>query len=917
MNRKQRTSARCVLLLLILLLTPGLLWAGEGKIRRSPAAVKNEYIVVLNDDVDRDKVPGLANRLAKQHGGELKRVWQHALKGFFVRMNEGQARGLSHHPDVKYIEENATLEYSATAPTKVDPSTCSPNCSSTADNRLWHLDMLDQNSGVGTNGYSYCETGDGVYVYVIDSGVMRQHQEFGNDPDRVADGYDASGDPPNLPAYNPCGGPGLNSQPPDGQVLPQNVRGNPSHGTAVGSLVAGRNVGVAREATIVPVKISPCVKYGARKLTPSTTNTWYDEGEIVFAHGNSMHAYHRVTEGGFTGASGTYPTTGWHQDDSTNPVCCQQWNDVELEWIDPETLPTKGTVQMLIEGLDWIVGPNNPNPKSPAVVTLSTFKIAAVDDGVTNTPSGSSHSLEDAIGNLLTYNNGHGITVIASANNQDADACDTSPGRMSRDNPNDPEDPARPYKVITAGGTMLRNNPDPNPNATGGGAVNLPEPAFVDSKPTLLARWRCHAGDSDACSANIYANPAPQTPDPTLGENERNQYAAWTLGSNGGACVTLFAPAKNIPVANLDDLNTYRNPRLNGKAASGTSWSAPIVAGMAARILQTNPTYTVDQVYAALMARTVNDLDETELDPPGVTGTPRAVLRLTPVVVQPLPPITPAASSGNTTITITASGASGLQYELHEVDPDFDIVQYNQGAQSAGVVAGPQSSNVFSVVSTSGKSYFARVISSCGTADTNITTISSLGTPAGLDATASGGTVAISWNTTANAGGYQVERKIGTGAWTLAQTVNSGSTTSVNESPTVPAGVVLYRVRATQGAAVSAPSNVDVAYVLSFTDDPIVTTGPFTPIRALHLVELRRAVNALRELNGDPAVYTGNTIVEASVQALPVAHTDFTDVMTSLNAARAVFGLPARVFPSTPVSSGPVNHVGPVREGVK
>ena len=72
--------------------------------------------------------------------------------------------------------------------------------------------------------------------------------------------------------------------------------------------------------------------------------------------------------------------------------------------------------------------------------------------------------MEVAIGNLLKYANGKGITVIASANNQDADACSTSPGRLSRNNPNNPYDlDLPPYKVITAGGTMLRNNPDPNP----------------------------------------------------------------------------------------------------------------------------------------------------------------------------------------------------------------------------------------------------------------------------------------------------------------------------------------------------------------------------------------------------------------------------------------------------------------------
>src|SRR5881275_1708720 len=88
-------------------LAPGVLSAGEGKIRRSPHAVKDEYIVVLNDDVERGAIPALAARLGKQYGGDIKRVWQDALKGFFVKMTEGQAQGLSHHPDVKYVEENA------------------------------------------------------------------------------------------------------------------------------------------------------------------------------------------------------------------------------------------------------------------------------------------------------------------------------------------------------------------------------------------------------------------------------------------------------------------------------------------------------------------------------------------------------------------------------------------------------------------------------------------------------------------------------------------------------------------------------------------------------------------------------------------------------------------------------------------
>src|ERR1700740_2005367 len=70
---------------------------------------------------------------------------------------------------------------------------------------------------------------------------------------------------------------------------------------------------------------------------------------------------------------------------------------------------------------------------------------------------------------------------------------------------------------------------------------------------------------------------------------------------------------------NLDATNTYRDSRATGGNASGTSWSAPIVAGMVARILQNNTGYSVDDVYNAVMSRTTADLDPTELNPPNVT----------------------------------------------------------------------------------------------------------------------------------------------------------------------------------------------------------------------------------------------------------------------------------------------------------
>jgi len=699
------SSRRILLIMLFASTLPRLLTAGEGQIRRSPNAVTGEYIVVLNDDVSRASVSATVQQLEQDHGGSAKNVWRDALKGYLAVMTEAQAQDLSHNPQVKYIEENAEMFYSATVPTNVDPHCDPPLACSTGDrdNRLWHLDVLDQNSALASHDYSYCSDGTGVYVYVIDMGVLRAHREFNNDANRVVNGKNASGDGVNYPAYDPCRGALTNIQ---------------DHGTGVASLVAGRNVGVARNAVIVPIKVARCKELGAPVVQ---RNTFYPADVAVRGGGGALYTSQT------SGTTGPSEPPSWVWD---SPDCCTQDGGVSWKWTNIN-LPPVQTVGMFIEAFDWIVRPfvgdgspndGNPYPKSPAVVTISTYRIVGADDLMQFT------AFEEAVFAVLKS----GITVVASANNQDADACNTSPSRLSRDNPNNLYDPQRPFKVITAGGTMIRNNPDPNP-ATGGTSVQLPEirydPAnpnqpgvlYNPTKPTLLARWRCHAGDSDICSGNIYAVPPPTTPP----VSNPAAYGGWQLGSNGGRCVTLFAPAKNIPVATTTadasgGRTLYRNTRITGGGGSGTSWSTPIVV---ARILQNNPTFTVDQVFSTLMSYTSADLDPTELNPPGVTGTPNALLHIPDVTIAPLP------NTITGPVTASATGSYPLAYQWYVVNSDFNVSAYHANAGDSTLLAGATSATL-SVNPATATSYFVRVSSSCGSADSNITTFLTQVTPA-------------------------------------------------------------------------------------------------------------------------------------------------------------------------------------------
>ena len=151
-----------------------------------------------------------------------------------------------------------------------------------------------------------------------------------------------------------------------------------------------------------------------------------------------------------------------------------------------------------------------------------------------------------------------------------------------------------------------------------------------------------------------------------------------------------------------------------------------------------------------------------------------------------------------------------------------------------------------------------------------------------LIATASSSTqIALTWSAVAGAT-YEVFRD-------STQIATTASTAFVDN---VAAGSAhLYRVRAVGGAF----SNADLATAIIFTNDPLV---PFaTPIRAVHIAELRTAVNAVRTLAGLGATF------DASITARA---THITELRSALAAALSALGLAAPTFSSGVATSSPV-----------
>jgi hypothetical protein len=181
--------------------------------------------------------------------------------------------------------------------------------------------------------------------------------------------------------------------------------------------------------------------------------------------------------------------------------------------------------------------------------------------------------------------------------------------------------------------------------------------------------------------------------------------------------------------------------------------------------------------------------------------------------------------------------------------------------------------------------------------------------PAGVVATAANpAQVNVTWNSVAGAVHYEVWRSVDGGAFALA---GSPSVPAMSDGTVAASKTYLYRVRAVNGPHVSPFSNVDAATTIAFTDDPIVPQS--TRVKAVHLTQLRTAVNAMRAsaslspLAADATIGVGLRIRAQHITAL----------RTGLSEARAAIGLPALSFTDATLTVVKAVHVQELRDGVK
>jgi RHS repeat-associated protein len=160
--------------------------------------------------------------------------------------------------------------------------------------------------------------------------------------------------------------------------------------------------------------------------------------------------------------------------------------------------------------------------------------------------------------------------------------------------------------------------------------------------------------------------------------------------------------------------------------------------------------------------------------------------------------------------------------------------------------------------------------------------------PSNLTATppSSGSNITLSWSAVSGATNYRVERKPAGGNYTLAGTTSS---TTLVDTGTSSGNAYLFRVCVANGSGqcVSSFSNIALGAAITFTDPTIISTVDdptgvtATLVRAVHITELRTAVNAVRTLAGLPNATWTWTVAAGQ----PIRVADVRDLRTALAAA--------------------------------
>lgn len=197
--------------------------------REKGALIEGQYIVLLRKPleqvvgVDLSMLPLLeqVESVLGSVGGELLTTFEHAVSGFVARLSPDAAARLRQNPLVALVEQDSIVTVAGVQ-----------------SNAPWGLDRIDQPTLPLDSLYQYAGDGAGSHVYIVDTGIRSSHNEFsgrvGNGRNFVESGFLFT------------------------SVRPEDTGDCNGHGTHVAGVVAGDTWGVAKGATLYPVRVLGC-----------------------------------------------------------------------------------------------------------------------------------------------------------------------------------------------------------------------------------------------------------------------------------------------------------------------------------------------------------------------------------------------------------------------------------------------------------------------------------------------------------------------------------------------------------------------------------------------------------------------------------------------------------------------------------
>ena len=222
--------------------------AMAADLRRVDNPIAGQYIVVLKEDATQGRraagqakaVANAAVDLAAKFDLSVERVYGNALAGFSVAASPAAINRLLHDPRVDYVEEDGMVFLDATQ-----------------SGATWGLDRVDQRDRPLNGTYIYNYTATNVRAYVIDSGILASHNDFGG---RVLAGATAINDGR---GSSDCNG----------------------HGTHVAGTIGGATWGVAKGVKLVPVRVFGCTGGSANSVIISGID-WVRANRVLPAVAN-------------------------------------------------------------------------------------------------------------------------------------------------------------------------------------------------------------------------------------------------------------------------------------------------------------------------------------------------------------------------------------------------------------------------------------------------------------------------------------------------------------------------------------------------------------------------------------------------------------------------------------------------------